>query len=317
MATKLNNFIYRLKYNHGRFLRLTKPVDVSIELSSFCDMRCGYCYHANQDNLPFAKKHMELRTAIHIVRQSAQAGVHSMKFNWKGESTLNPHYWEITQHARQLKKGSTFIDLLANTNFNFKPKDEIYYGLAQLTKVKISYDSFNKDVFEAQRIKGNHDIVTQNIDTFYNLKERKKNNTEMVIQAVRTNANANEDIEGSIRKRWPGVSYSIRDMVKGRNEQTKEGFVSIDPKKRKPCLQAFVRLIFNSHGEAMMCCPDISEKLNLGSIWDYYDIEAMFNSDKAKRVRASLKNGSAFNSHPCKNCSSYESYQGFKNQWGS
>lgn len=317
MRSKLNHFLYRFKYNYGLYLPLQKPVDVSLELSSFCDMRCGYCYHANQDNLPFQRGHMDIQTAKRIIKLSANAGVHSLKFNWKGESSLNKHYAEITEYARKLRKGSTFIELLANSNFNFKPSDEIYYGLSNLTKVKISYDSFDKETFEAQRINGDHDKVTQNIDNFYNYPLRWENNTKMVIQAVRTDRNANENLEEKLSERWPDAEFSIRDMVQGRNEQTTEGFNEIDPTKRKPCYQAFVRLIFNAKGDAMMCCPDIGEKLNLGNIWNHDSIESIFQSPEAERVRASLKDGSAFDKDPCKTCSSYESYKGFKKEWGS
>jgi len=317
MASKINHFLYRFKYNYGLYLPLRRPVDVSLELSSYCDMRCGYCYHANQDSLPFMKNHMDYEVACRIIRLSAEAGVNSLKFNWKGESTLNKDYGRIIQYARALRGGSTFIELLANSNFNFIPKKHIFDGLADLTKVKISYDSFVPSVFEGQRIKGKHDRVTRNIDIFYENGERLLNKTEMVIQAVRTQANADEDLEGEIKSRWPGVSYSIRDMVHGRNEETTEGFNSVATRRRKPCLQAFVRLIFNSKGDAMMCCPDIKEELNLGNIRDFKTMKELFNTPKAKALRRSLKSKSAFKMDPCKTCSSYESYQGFPGQWGS
>lgn len=317
MRSKINEFFYRFKYNNGQYLPLRKPVDVSLELSSHCDMRCGYCYHADQDNLPFEKGTMKLETALRIISFSAFSGVNSLKFNWKGESTLNKNYGKIVSFAREFKTGSTFIELLANTNFNFKPSLSVFEGLSSLTKVKISYDSFDAKTFEAQRIKGNHARVTENIDTFYKHPLRLLNKTEMVIQAVRTDLNADEDLEGKINDRWPGVSYSIRDMVQGRNNDTTEGFKTIDPKKRKPCKQAFVRLIFNTKGDALMCCPDIAEKLNLGNIWDFESIEDIFNSPMAKEVRRQLIDKTAFLSDPCKNCSSYESYQGHKQQWGS
>jgi hypothetical protein len=36
----LNHFKYRFKYRYGKHLPLIKPVDVSLELSSFCNMSC-------------------------------------------------------------------------------------------------------------------------------------------------------------------------------------------------------------------------------------------------------------------------------------
>lgn len=316
MRSKLKYNLYRFKYNYSPKLALRTPVDVALELSSFCDMRCHYCYHTDQEKLPFAKHHMDYLIAKKIINDCAISGVSSLKFNWRGESTLNPKFLKIINFARNLYDLGAFVELISNTNFNFKPNPETFKALSRLTKVKISYDSFNKEVFEKQRLRGNHDRITSNIDTFYELIHRSKEPTEMVIQMVRTDENANEDMVSNIKKRWPLASYSIRDMVAGRNEQTTEGFKFVELDDRKPCLQAFGRLIFNHSGDAMMCCPDISEKLNLGNIKDK-SVNGLFNSDKAKKLRASLKDKSAFLKDPCLTCSSYESYKGYKHGWGS
>jgi len=315
MQSKLNHFLYRAKYKYASHLFLGKPVDVALELSSRCDMVCQYCYHADQKNLPFDKGYMDIEVAKRIIRLCGEAGVHSLKFNWRGESTLNKRYAEITSYAKSFRKGSTFIELLANTNFNYRVPEHLFDGLCNLTKVKISYDSFIKEAFAKNRQGGIHERITKNIDDFYNYPKR--TNTEMVIQAVRTEHNKDEDLAGEIQKRWPGVTASIRDMVQGRNESTTEGFKKIDPKKRKPCLQAFARLIFNQKGEAYACCPDIAEKLYLGHIMKVDHIGEIFNGDAAKQLRRSLKDTSAFESDPCKNCSSYESYEGYKHGWTS
>ena len=43
MFEQTKYFAYRLKYHYGKLLRLRTPVDVSLELSSQCNMACGYC----------------------------------------------------------------------------------------------------------------------------------------------------------------------------------------------------------------------------------------------------------------------------------
>ena len=59
--------IYRAKFNYGRFLNLEKPVDVSLELSSACNLSCKYCYHNEQSTLPFKKGLMDLSLATKII----------------------------------------------------------------------------------------------------------------------------------------------------------------------------------------------------------------------------------------------------------
>jgi radical SAM protein with 4Fe4S-binding SPASM domain len=320
MLKAVNHLIYRLKYRYGRYLPLSFPVDVSLELSSSCNMACSYCYHADKENLPFKQGLMSKEVALKIVTQAANLGVHSLKFNWKGESTLNPHYREVTEYAKSLATGSTFIDRLANSNFKIHRsiRDDRFHGLAALTKVKVSYDSFTKDVFEKQRTKGDHDLTTENIDLFYNHPARIKSETQIVIQAVRTQLNRDEDIAGLCSKRWPEAEISIRDMVEGRVQKDLSGLTdrSRDASERQSCLQAHVRVIFNHKGLAFPCCPDVKEELMIGDI-NKQDLFEIFTSQYAEQLRDDLRSGKAFKLNPCRECSSFETYKGFKPSWNS
>lgn len=283
-------------------------------------MACSYCYHHDPKSLPFRRGFMKKETAFKILTQAAECGVHSVKFNWKGEATLNPYYKEIVSYAKSLAKGSTFIDRLTNSNFKIHPqkREEVFEGFACLTKVKVSYDSFRKDVFEKQRFKGNHDLTTENIDLFYNHPLRAKSGTRLVIQAVRTKLNADEDLAYEFKKRWPDAEISIRDMVAGRIDRDLSEFESKtrDSSKRQSCLQAHVRLIFSHEGHAYPCCPDIKQHLFLGDI-NKSSLFEIFNSAFAKKLRSDLKSGRAFELDPCKTCSSFESFKGFKPAWNS
>lgn len=314
----IRNLAYRLNYVAAPYLNHTVPVDVSLELSSSCDMKCSYCYH-NSPTVPFSKGLMDKQLAMKIIVQCAELGVNSMKFNYRGEATLNPHYREITELCKDLARGSTFIDRLTNSNFKFHPRrrDEIFKGLLNLTKVKVSYDSFRKDVFETQRSGGNHDLTTENIEQFYNYRHRSKSNTRLVIQAVRTNLNKDEDIAGEAKRRWPEAEISIRDMVSGRIDKD---LSKLENRKRdvgrKSCIQAHARLIVHHDGRVSPCCPSIKNDLLIGDL-NTQTVSEVFNSIKAKQLRQSLKDKTAFLKDPCKTCPSFESFKGYKANWES
>lgn len=308
---------YRQRYLDSPNLKLESPVDISLELSSFCNHHCTYCYHADKKNLPFKQSHMTPKIFKTIVGQAADLGVNSIKTNWRGESTMNPWFYLMTKFAKGRASGSTLIDRITNSNFKFKANDDnkILEGLCNQTKVKVSYDSFIKEVFETQRAGGDHGLTTHNIDRFYNFPGR---DNVLVIQAVRTSLNKDEDIEGEVKKRWPSALVSIRDMVQGRVEKdlTDITHKERDYSERQSCIQAHARLIFDYDGTAVPCCPDIKQKLNLGNIRDN-TVEEIFNSRKAKSLRTRLLNGNAFKSDPCKNCSSFETFKGYKPSWDS
>lgn len=307
---------YRERYLSAPRLSLKAPVDVSLELSSFCNMACSYCYHADKKALPFKQQFMLPETVKSILRQAADAGVNSVKFNWRGESTMNPFFAAATATARGLASGSTFIDRLTNSNFKFDTaRDDIFEGLCNQTKVKVSYDSFRPEVFERQRRLGDHALTMANIDRFYNWPGRK---TVLVIQAVRTALNADEDIEGEVRRRWPDALVSIRDMVEGRVDRDLTGIrhKARDYSERQSCIQAHARLIFDWDGAAVPCCPDIKQELRLGNIREKTLIE-IWESREATRLRADLLSGKAFENSPCKNCSSFETFKGYQASFDS
>ncbi len=312
----MKNTLYRIKYNYGRFLPLKKPVDVSLELSSHCNMRCVYCYHTDQDGLPFKTDYMKLGLALNILQQVVVAKIPSVKFNWRGESSLNPDYKTVLRYAADMfeKHGYPF-DRLINSNFMFtKDRSEIIRAMSRQTKVKVSFDSFIPSVYEHQRKWGIHKNVLRNIDDFYNL----GSSAYLVIQAVRTKANYDEDIRGEIKRRWPQAGISIRDVVAGRNEIDTSELIDDTRmgKGRIPCRQAFVRLIVAHNGDVSPCCPDIKQQLILGDA-NTEKILDIFNNEKANALRKSLLDKSAFASDPCKNCSSHESYAGYKPAWNS
>lgn len=308
--------IYRLKYRYGNILPLSVPVDVSLELSSFCTNTCGYCYHADPKKLPFQRGKMSRELAFKVIREAADMGVNSLKFNFRGESTMNPHFEEITAYAKSLARGATFIDRITNSNFNFKnDREDIFRGLCNQTKVKVSFDSFIKEVFEKQRRGSNYERTIENIDKFYQYPGREN---ILVIQSVRTLLNKDEDLKHEIKKRWPNALASVRDCVEGRTQRDTSEFVEkyLDQDNRQSCLQAHVRLMVHWDGKVSACCPDITGKLILGDA-NTEHLKDIFNSPKAEKLRTSLNNKTAFAYSPCKSCPSFESYSGFKPAWDS
>lgn len=316
----LKHLFYRFKYLYSPFLPLKVPVDISLELSSACNMSCSYCYHNDRDSLPFTIGTMDTNLAETAILQAADIGVNSIKFNYRGESTLHKDYTYLTGLSKALSNGSTFIDRLANSNFKIPKsiRDDKFIGLSNLTKVKISYDSFKKEVFEKQRHGGDHDLTTENIDLFYNHPNRIKSETQMVIQAVRTKLNKDEDIYSICKKKWPEADISIRDMVEGRIEKNLDEYKNKgrDFDNRKSCLQAHARLIVHHNGLVSPCCPSIKNDLIIG-LFPETHLKDIFNSSLAKQLRKDLKSKKAFGLDPCKSCSSFESFKNYKPNFDS
>jgi len=300
----------RFNYKFGRHLNLKKPVDVTLELSSFCNQQCQYCYHA-ENKPPFTKGLMSEQTAFAILDQAAKLGVPSIKLNWRGESHLNPNFESITKHAKKLG----FIDRISNSNFNFSPsREDIFRAFCNQTTVKISFDSFNTDVFLAQRKGADVDRILENIDKFYHYRGRKN---KIIIQMVRTEANKDENFEKNVKTLWPDALVSVRNVVPNRvvGGDAFSGR-SLEAEERQPCYQAYARLIFDYAGNATCCCPDIKNEFNFGNI-NRESLLEIWNDENLLKLREMLRNRMAFNISPCSTCSSLESYKGYKHNWNS
>jgi radical SAM protein with 4Fe4S-binding SPASM domain len=229
---------------------------------------------------------------------------------------MHPDFEAITLFAKNVAKGSTFIDRVTNSNFNFPyEKESIFRGLCNQTKVKVSFDSFRKDIFEKQRKGSNYEKTLANMSKYYNYPGR---NNLFVVQSVRTQLNKDEDLEHEIKSRWPSAIVSVRDVVEGRtNKDISETIVEKrDAKNRQTCIQAHARLMVDWDGKVHVCCPDIGSRLIIGDC-NQQSLSEIWNSDQAKSIRKSLKNKTAFEQDPCRNCSSFESYKNFKKVWDS
>lgn len=309
----MKHILYRLKYRYAPLLNLKVPVDVSLELSSFCTNACGYCYHGDPKTLPFKRGHMSRELAFKILDECAEIGVNSFKTNYRGESTMNPCFEDITAHAKRLARGSTLMDRITNTNMNFKiDREDIFRGLCNQTKVKVSFDSFIPSIFEKQRRGSKFDLTIANINKLYNYSKR---DNEIVIQAVRTEINKDEDLAHEIKSRWPHAHVSIRDCVDGRSGKY-SAFKKRDESERQSCIQAHARLMIRHDGEVGACCPDIGGKIILGNANSDHIFD-IFNSKQSKNLKLSLKYKSAFMAEPCKSCSSFETFKGYKHPWNS
>ncbi len=314
IVERFNYRKYRWKYNNAPLLDLKVPVDLSLELSSACTLKCSYCYHSDEKSLPFKKAIMSFDLAQSLIEQGAEIGVHSIKFNGRGEGTMHPRFKDLTAMAKRYAKGSTYIDRLTNSNFYFRRNQEdIFEGLSHQTKVKVSFDSFIPEVFEKQRTGAEFWNVANNIDKFYNHPLRIKSDTRLVIQAVRTLLNKDEDIESEVKKRWPSALVSVRDFVGGRvnSDVSALEYVTRDNRERQSCVQAHARAIVHSDGKIAPCCPAFAGNLIIGDA-NKDSLHTIFNSLIAKQLRLDLKTKKAFELEPCKGCSSHESYKGYK-----
>jgi len=305
LLKNINHAAYRFCWKYAPYIHPKVPVCVDLELSSVCNLRCGFCYHANEKT-PFRKAVMSQELASHALLQAHKIGVPSVKFNYRGEPTMNPRFYEITSLAKELAGAYTFQDRIVNTNanFGFDYSDKVLDGILNCTTIKISVDSFVPEVYSRIRKGGNHAKMLNVIDQIV----QRKTDQRVVLQFVRSELNRHEDIKTlAVAYYGDAVEISVREEVKGRS-----GNASGPLKETKACHQPYARMLVLYDGRLTMCCNNYMEAqcMMVGHLYQEGIFRA-FNSDKAKRFRKMLVSGQAFQMEPCRSCDSRERYTTF------
>lgn len=304
------------------------PLNVDIELASTCNARCTFCLYGDNDWFKSMqekdwdggnkKRLMPRELAFKIIDQCADIGVPALKFNFRGESLIHPDYGDIVEYAASQKKfiGSfgylgyqwecVFKDLLANTNGNIpdRVRESGLRGLMACTKVMISLDSMDPDIYPKVRVGLSLEDAKQTIDDLVAL-----GHPNLWIRRVACKSNKDEDFVGAVKARWPkGVQVSEHAAF-DRNHLSKEEVVEEDHStwERTYCGYPSQRIVIEASGRYSACCIAWEGELSGGafpqmSLMDYW------NSAWRKKLAFELRNN-RFTSPKCSACTSYMSYK--------
>lgn len=305
------------------------PLNIDLELASTCNLRCPFCFIPDpkfetfisqkaDDGKPL-RRLMPKDVAFKIIDEAFQIGVPALKFNWRGESTLHPHYSEIVEYAR-LKKRKIypedprdplasievrgFIELLANTNANCSGKS--LGGLMATTKCMISLDSMVPETYVQMRVGGDLEKAKDTITTLAEL-----GHPNLWVRRVLSKANQGEDFFALVKAQWGDAVKVSEHHCFDRNEKQSHEISGCDHDEfqhRRYCVYPSQRLVITSAGMAYPCCIDLHETMPVGDtrkqglleIWNGKPMQELRENLKTKNVKAW--------SETCRNCQSWMSY---------
>jgi radical SAM protein with 4Fe4S-binding SPASM domain len=149
------------KLDHGEF-----PLHLDIEVTSNCNLKCPFCATTYSK---FNNGYMKWETAKKILDEAGEKGLYACKFNFRGEPLLHKELGRFIKYAKD--KG--IIDVFFNTNAVFlteeKAKMLIDDGLDRLT---ISFEGFDKTVYERNRVGANFEEVVANVERLRSLRDK-------------------------------------------------------------------------------------------------------------------------------------------------
>lgn len=280
------------------------PLHVDIELSDACNLRCKMCAHGLGTVKNVGLMNQEL--VKKLINQCVEAHVYSIKFNWRGEPTLNSFLPAAVKYAKE----KDILEVQINTNGQTTANNSdvlLNCAINGIDRIIFSVDGFSKSTYEQIRIGGSYEKVFQNIHKLIEWKKKNSSHKPFIrIQMVRTKINETEVDE--FIKYWQPLVEDVRisdvtDRGQG-NELAVGDQVAIG---RRRCPQPFQRLTIGRDGRVSPCCSDWYQEFVVGDVTTE-KIMDIWKNDKFNAIRE-IQNA---NQHDklkiCKDCYVKESY---------
>ena len=165
----LDYVVHRYKFKtYPRLMKMSPfPLHLLIEPTSVCNLRCVMCFQSDKS---FQTKEylgmMDYELFSDIVDQAVENNCKSLTLASRGEPTLHKKFGKMLQYCK-----NKFLELKINTNAT-KLTDELSYNILDsgVDIVVFSVDSCSKKEYEKIRVKGNFEVVLENIKRFCKIK---------------------------------------------------------------------------------------------------------------------------------------------------
>lgn len=278
--------------NPRNFVLHDIPLDLDIEASSVCNLRCTFC-----DRQLFVQDgqmgKMQFDTFKHIMDQfSPEEGKRlcSMKLSYRGEPLINKDIPRMVRYA----KDRGVLDIYFNTNGMFLTEEvsrELI--LAHLDRISVSIDGTNKAEYEAVRIGANLDTVLANIETLRRLREEYRVTYPKIrIQTVKL---PGLDLDKYVNA-WKGYADEVAAL-----EYTDESVRVSGIEADWACPQLWQRMTIEWDGTIFGCNNDDLRGICLGNVKER-SIYDCWHDERLMEIRKLHMEGRSHEVEDCNGC---------------
>lgn len=306
------------------------PVNVDLELSARCDLRCG-ATDENPDGFcqihlfeairtkGFKDKHSYTPgfmspTLFDMLTYDAHFyGVQAVKLNYRGESSLHPEIVDFVSQASKL-----FPDILLNTNGNggARKDPDLFAKIVEagITNLLFSVDAASPEIYEKQRVGGDWNILLNSVKTAIEAK-KSAGSSDCRIRAsvVRTSLNKDEVDSGRMQDFWVGEMgvdwLSVNNVYYPAGVSHPWGVGTWTPNYNYTCPDPFRRMIITWDGKhTLPCCHSFPLEIDAGPVLDC-DILVPWHSPQFAKLRNAHITKNSHNIHLCSTCPLAHTYR--------
>jgi hypothetical protein len=267
------------------------PVHVDLEATAVCDLRCGssaddpkgFCQiwtHEHIRTLGFGE-HTYMRGYMdpilygRMIQQCAEAGVSSIKLNYRGEATLHPEIVRFVRTASELG----FPDIMLNTNGNggARRRPQLFAEIVEagITDLMFSVDGCDPETYRRQRVGGDWEILLRSVRQAVEARAQGRGAPDCRIRAsvVRTHLNARDVDSGRMEAFWKGefgvdwMSISECYLPAGQEHHWRAAHWTQMTAAEFQCSDPFRRMVVTWDGRhTMPCCQGFTLEIDGGPV---------------------------------------------------
>lgn len=265
------------------------PYTIQIEPTEGCNLGCSFCgLQGMKKNGKTPWNYMTLETATVIASRIARAGWKSkIIFAMHGEPTLNKDLFDIIRIFRKYLPNNIFHIISNGCGFvkgNNTTPTEYCKCLFDAGINHILLDNYSPD--------GDWKIIVDDVKDVFTIMYLGDDKTPM----FRTDKGKDIIV-------LPSIETTKISLVRNLKNHCGAAFPLDDKNNNKRCAVPFRELSFRYDGKVALCCDDFRGQYFIGSIFDYDNIDDLWNNERFQAARVMLYNAERQFS-PCRGCTS-------------
>jgi radical SAM protein with 4Fe4S-binding SPASM domain len=265
------------------------PESIQIQTISRCNGRCNFCpYPEVSDTLTHGL--IEERVFRGIIDELSRHRISVIYPYLMNEPFLDK---DIFDKVSYIKKKMSYVPVVLNTNGLLLTEDRIDTMISSpLDNLVISLNTVDKESYK--KMMGiDADQIQANIDKLLLRLQESNSKITVMISVIRTADNESylDEIFEYCRKRR--MKFFVNDVEnRGGNLSSYESIkpsASIKRKGIRSCIRPLVQAYVLYNADMVLCCADWRRQIILGNVLKDGGIEAVWNSDRAKTIRQTIR----------------------------
>lgn len=263
------------------------PLNVDIESSSACTLKCDHCFRQYMDMKESTLMNMDMYRRV--VDECAHYKLFTLKFSMRGEPTLHPRIVEMVRYAKENGIKEVWVNTHGGHLTEQMAEGFVNAGLDCLT---VSFDGLGK-MYESIRIPLKYDESIERLKMMVRARKRLRRAKPLIKVQTLWSA-IKDDPEAYLRVMKPivdKVSYSIDFDFKD---------IHFEPDPNYVCYRLWQRIAITAKGDFLKCPSDFEKDEVLANVGSH-SIKEVWDKQQAEERRKHL-GGDRLQSIACRKC---------------